>query len=802
MNIQHVKLALREVKKQKLSFLIAILGMAVSFAAVAHLLSYSLFYLNFDRQVDSPEEWYRLRLTELDPDFGELESGGFFVQTAGMMLKDIPEVSEYLIYDTIEIKFSLRCDDKPFPMNQRTSVSRNFTEHYKLEIVYGNPDSILANPQNLILSQSYAKRMFGDVNPVGKEVYSGPKATFKISGVFADLPENLHLRHDIYSTIYYESDIADDEDAWYWLGHVRVRVPDKEAVAVVQSKLNEMLVKHQSLMNRESPMQVKLDPISKIHFITGLREDAPTMSILNIYAILALAVMILVAALLNFLMIIGLSWQKRSDEFYFRRALGAGRAELFVQMAWEYGVYFIISVLLSIALYAATLSIFKDLVQVDTLSYALFKMPYLAFTVAALFFLGIISGLVIVWRHSRIMLEQQDWHHFHRHRGSQILLLVQMTISFALVSIAFSALQQYSFIRNWDWGWDSKNTVQYSYLSIVDSQSRGYYDSKVLRQRIKEIPGILKESVSMVNTISESINSYNGFSEVPLLLEGSKQNTPYHAYQCQSIPDFFETREIILLEGVFPDQETDTEILINESFARKYFSSESPLGKKLRYSYDGFENTWFQIIGVVQDHWFFPAHHEMIPILYYLKPRAYMYYQVSWKPGHKQEVLAKLENLFADVAKEGVFGYSSQEVEVAQAEFYAQDRIYMNLSLALALFVVLIAMMGIYAVSYASIYAQMKDISIRKVCGAEFSDLIRLYFKKYLYLFLASGIVGLSLAYNLARLYADRFSMKASGAWLSYPLTIFIMAGVVFIPLYINILKAYKADANRYLQAD
>ena len=82
MNIQHVKLALREVKKQKLSFLIAILGMAVSFAAVAHLLSYSLFYLNFDRQVDSPEEWYRLRLTELDPDFGELESGGFFVQTA------------------------------------------------------------------------------------------------------------------------------------------------------------------------------------------------------------------------------------------------------------------------------------------------------------------------------------------------------------------------------------------------------------------------------------------------------------------------------------------------------------------------------------------------------------------------------------------------------------------------------------------------------------------------------------------------------------------------------------------------
>lgn len=802
MTFQHVKLALREANKQKLSFLIAILGLAISIAAVAHLLSYSLYYLNYDRQVDNPQEWYRLRLTELHPDFGELNSSGFFVQTAGMLLKDIPEVSEYLLYDTIDLQFNLSCDDKPFPMNQRTYVSQNFSEHYKLDIVYGNPDSIFANPRNLILSQSYATRLFGDVNPVGKEVYSGPRPIFQIAGVFADLPENMHLRNDIYSTVNYESDNATEDEVWYWLRHVRVRIPDQVAVAVVQSKLNAMLAEYQPLIERENPMQVKLDPITSIHFITGLRDDAPTMSILNVYAVVALAVIILVAALFNFLMIIGLSWQKRNDEFYFRRALGAGRAELFVQMAWEYAVYYLISVLLGIAIYAATLSIFKDLVHIDTLSYALFRMPYLAYTGAVLVLLGSISGIFISWRHARISLDQPEWHHFHRNRGNQVLLCVQMIISFALVSMALSVTQQYAFIRDWDWGWGSKNTVQYCYLSLPDSQIPGYYDAKVLRQRIREIPGVLKESASRVNTLSTTLYSHRGLFEVPILLEDSPQSAASMAYRCSLPPDFFETRAVTLLAGTVPDQETDTEILINETFARQYFGSQSPLGKKLRLDFDEEADKWSQIVGVVHDLWFFPTHQEMVPIMYHLKPTVYEYYQVSWKPGHKQEVLSSLEGLFADVAKQGMLGYTSQEVDVAQAQFYAQDRIYMNLSLALALFVVLIAMMGIYAVSYASIYAEMKDISIRKVCGAECSDLLRLYFKKYLYLFLASGFVGLILAFNLARLYADRFSLKASGAWLSYPLTIIIMAFVVFLPLYINILKAYKADATRFLQAD
>ncbi|MCB5288380.1 MAG: hypothetical protein LHW64_11365, partial [Candidatus Cloacimonetes bacterium] len=142
------------------------------------------------------------------------------------------------------------------------------------------------------------------------------------------------------------------------------------------------------------------------------------------------------------------------------------------------------------------------------------------------------------------------------------------------------------------------------------------------------------------------------------------------------------------------------------------------------------------------------------------------------------------------------------EIETEQDAFYAQDRIYKNISLFMAIFVVLLAVMGIYAVSSVTVHAQMKDISIRKVCGAELPDLLKLYFRNYLYLYTGSGIIGLYLAYNLISIYADRFTLKTGSSRLGYPVAILLMALVVFVPLYINILKAYKADANRYLQTD
>ncbi|HPI26815.1 MAG TPA: hypothetical protein PLO57_10175, partial [Candidatus Cloacimonadota bacterium] len=144
----------------------------------------------------------------------------------------------------------------------------------------------------------------------------------------------------------------------------------------------------------------------------------------------------------------------------------------------------------------------------------------------------------------------------------------------------------------------------------------------------------------------------------------------------------------------------------------------------------------------------------------------------------------------------------AQEIELTQAEFYAQDKAHKDISLFMAMFVAFIAVMGIYAVSSASIHTQMKDISIRKVCGAELSDIIRLYARTYCYLYIGSALVGMYLANNLIRLYNSRYAIVPKASLLAYPVAAIVMALIVSIPLCLHIIKAFKADANQYLQAD
>ncbi|MCB5257207.1 MAG: FtsX-like permease family protein [Candidatus Cloacimonadaceae bacterium] len=800
MIIKHVRMAFRQITRHKFSFIVAILGLAISLAAVGHLVSYALFYLDFDKKVENHDEWYRLRYSQVHPELGEIASADFFIPPAPMLIRDIPEITDHLLYWPSVIAMNLRCDGKPFQMEKSVFVSPNFPKHYKLDIIYGDPDSLLSDRFKLLISESFSKNYFGDANPVGKKIYVGETPRYTISGVFADMDTNLHLRHDIYSLWYNdEEDSSDSEDDWYLTGHVRVRIPHKKNLKIVQTKLNTILNEYSSMIGQSGNLKVYLDPIAKIHFITGLKNDAPTMSILSIYSILALSFMFLLTAISNFLIIIGLSWKKRGDEFFFRRAVGAGRAELIHQMMCEYSLYFCIAVLLGIVLYAVTMGFFSEFIRVDLLSYSLFLLPYAGCTAIAIITLGLVSSLIMSLRHSAMALGCSTRHRNHRDRGITVLLYLQMVIGFAFITLAVSLSINYSLISNIERGWDFKNTIQYSYLTVNDDSIKGYYDARLLRQRIREIPGVLKESVSNFDLVTTSLDNQNGFHKVQVYLNDNQTDTPVLSYLCSCPPDFFRTREISILNGSIPDEVAENMVVVNSTFAQRYL--DNPIGSSIRIA-DNDESPWYEVLAVVDDCWFFPTYHEMIPMVMILKAYMVRYYQISWQDGLKQDVLPALEELFADAASSGVFGYSSLEIEHAQSLYYVQEQTIKNISLAMTIFVVIIAVMGVYAVSSVSIHSQMKDISIRKICGAEFHDLWRLYCRKYLLLYLASAIPGLILAYNLIKAYTDRFAIQSHYGAIAYPAAIIIMIAIVFIPLYFSIQKAYRADPTRYLQAD
>lgn len=802
MTLQYIKLAIRQIAKHKSSFAIAIIGLAISLAAAGLLISYSLYYLEYDKGVQDHEQWYRLRISSSHPDYGDVDFSTFYINPATMLLNDIPEVKDHILYWPSNVAFQLSCEGKPFPIDARAFVSPNFLEHYKMDILYGNPDSLLVDRFGLLISESFSRSYFGEINPVGKKLDVMGNPRFHISGVFKDIKANTHIKHHHYSLLNNDDVDLASEDAWYLTGHVRLKIPDKADLRVVETKLDDALATLRAVIGNEGRLKVHLDPVSQMHFMPGLKDDEPTMSILNVRSILAISIVLIMVAIFNFLIIIGLSWKKRADEFQFRRALGAGRFELFLQLMWEYALHYVLAVLLGTGLYFFTSGVFGDLVQIDTQSYSLMTMPYLPYFILAILLIGILSGLLMSLRHARIFLEQNAWHSIHRNRGITALLYVQMTISFCFIALAFSVSLHYNYIRKIDWGWETKNTIQYNYITVNGESMRGYYSAALLKDRLLAIPGVDKVSSTSFNMVSPSVDDNNGFAHPPVYFQDGSKSASSRSYISFCLPDLFPTREIEVLEGRIPEAGIRTQVVVNHTFAKQLSADKSVLGRRINFYEAAEDENWYEIAAVVEDSRFFPAYLEMIPMVYLLHPSSLQYHQITWQDGRKLEVLPAVEEVFRDASSSGLFGYKNIEIEHTQDEYYAQDQMYKNLNIFMAIFVLLISIMGIYAVSSASIHAQMKDISIRKVCGAELLDLLGLYMKKYLYLYIGAAIPGLFAAYSMIRLFQDRFVADSLSSLWGYPLALMLMALVVFIPLYINVLRAYKADANRYLQAD
>lgn len=802
MILQYLKLALRQIAKHKANFAIAIIGLALSLAAAGLLISYSLYYLEYDKGVQDHEQWYRLRISSSHPDYGDVDFSTFYINPATMLLNDIPEVKDHILYWPSNVAVQLTCEGKPFPIDARAFVTANFPEHYMMEILYGNPDSLLVDRFGLLISESFSRSYFGEINPVGKKLDVMGNPRFHISGVFKDIKANTHIKHDHYSLLNNDAADPSSEDAWYLTGHVRVKIPDKADLRVVETKLDEALATLRAVIGNDGRLKVHLDPVSQMHFMPGLKDDEPTMSILNIWSILAISIVTIVVAIFNFLIIIGLSWKKRADEFQFRRALGAGRLELFLQLMWEYAVHYIMAVLLGIGFYFFSKGFFGDLVQIDTQSYDLMNMPYLIYSILTIVLMGISCGLLMSMRHASIFLEQNVWHSIHRNRGITILLFVQMMISFCFIALALSVSLHYNYIRKIDWGWETKNTIQYNYITVNGESMRGYYSAALLKDRLLAIPGVDKVSSTSFNMVSPSVDENNGFSYPPVYFQDGPKSSSNRSYLSFCLPDLFPSYDIEVLEGRIPEAGIRTQVVVNHTFAKQLSADNSVLGRRISFYETADDEHWYEIAAVVEDSRFFPAHLAMIPMVYLLHPSSLQYHQITWQDGRKLEVLPAVEEVFRDASSSGLFGYKSIEVGHTQDEFYAQDRMYKNLNILMAIFVLMISIMGIYAVSSASIYAQMKDISIRKVCGAELLDLLGLYLKKYLYLYIGAAIPGLYAAHSMIRLFQDRFVTDSLASLWGYPLALMLMALVVFIPLYINVSRAYKADANQYLQAD
>ncbi len=528
-----------------------------------------------------------------------------------------------------------------------------------------------------------------------------------------------------------------------------MRIPNPKDVLLVESAINKLLASNPTLSDTPERKVVHLDPIRKIHYISNLKEDESTMNPLNTYAVMVIGVLILLAAILNFINIVILSWQQRTEEFAARRSVGALKYDIFKQLLTEYTYYFLTALILSAFLYLLVAKIFYKLVGFQ--SNPTFLQGVLA--LVSLLLILFVSGILSSANFSMGVMRNREDRYKKRVIGIKSILYAELTICFLFISLAAAISVGYYSVLNRDPGFDANNTLQYKYLTRVGSTNPMFYDSNILRDRIRSIPGVKYETATNFSVVTDKLDMDSRFDEGALELEGKNGAQRIVSYIVGTSSDFFTKRKMRLINGTLPMEQKSNAVIVNQTFVERFSPDESPLGRSIRDP-GSTEGEFYQIAAVVNDAWFFPAHIQMIPMIYILNPMQLQFFQITYEQGKKYEVLSRVDDLFEEVSSRGILGFRSLDVSEEFNHYYKPDTTYVILTLFFAFIICAISLMGIYAVSSLQFYRQLKDIAIRKACGADFIHILRMLLKSYLLLFFVTGLGGILGSYYLAKCFS------------------------------------------------
>ncbi len=335
----HLRIALRTLRKNPTHALLTILGLAIGIAAGFLILQYVYYELNYDKQFQNADNIYRVQLNRYND--GELSTQwAAGCAGAGLAMKeDFPEVLDFvnLTQSSAELKY----EENYYRPTHAYYAGTNFFEIFSIPLLSGMDTLVLKDPFSVVLSASFVEKIFGKVDPIGKQLIQNDDTRFTVTGIFADLPERSHMKFDLlYSFEAFVNFTSENaRTAWQWDGFLNyVVLRDGTDPAALEAKFPDFIEQRQGdeLRQYGAGMEFNLQPLSKIHLISDYRgEIKPTGDERATYFLLVIGLFVLFIAWINYINLTTAQSLKRAREVGIRKVLGSLRGQLMRQFLLE-----------------------------------------------------------------------------------------------------------------------------------------------------------------------------------------------------------------------------------------------------------------------------------------------------------------------------------------------------------------------------------------------------------------------------------------------------------------------------------
>ena len=802
-----LKVTLRTLYREKVYAIINIAGLSLAIACCLILGLWIHSELTYDQHYTRYRQIYRVA--------DEINFNGKILSLAitsrflaPMLARDYPDIKAFVRFRRLNHELLFSHGDDSFYWRKVYFADDNIFEIFNDDIIYGDPGTALIDPLSAAVSESFAKKYFGDANPVGKTI-SAEQVTYKITLVFADLPENTHLKYDVllsYHSIPDQDNISLRRfNLWAGTNYTYLLMPEnyniRDFKKIADSFFRRYMAEYGKTTNRT--WKCWLQPLADIHFDSEVGSDEPTGNKLYFYGFTAVAIFILLVACINYMNLATARAAKRAKEIGMRKILGSGRSRLMLQFLGESLFFSIIALFSGIVLMEAALQL-TPLNQLMDKSLSLnFSREPLLFVWIFIFILvlGLMSGAYPALYLSGIRPLSALANGHQAGKGSillrRLLVLIQFIITVSVIACTLLMALQMRYIARKDLGFDKENRM------IVRLQGEDLID---------KMPTVKKELLKNSNILGVSATStmlgqFMFFTPVKIENnDGAMEDTSLRFMRVGA--GYTGVMGMKLTEGRDFSKRLITDVgtsyLVNEDMVKKMGWKE-PLGKHIQMGQDN-----GRVIGVVKDFNIYSLHRPIVPfamqqlvidpktIPVESRPSMQLFLVMHISGKEISETLDFIRERFAEFDPRHPFEIES--LTDSLNKLYLPERNLMKLVGIFSTVCIFISCLGLFGLAAFTTEQRTKEIGIRKVLGASTWQIITLLTSRTLLLVLAGAAVASSITWYAMDEWLTGFAYHTSIDLWVFWVSAAVAAGVAFITVSLQSLKTAQANPVKALR--
>ncbi|WP_420553361.1 ABC transporter permease [Tenacibaculum aiptasiae] len=795
------KIFYRNSKKNWLNTFINISGLTLGLAGLLIVLLYLNEEQSYNQWNPNKDDVYRVNLKK--PQSGEV----WYTVNPGMYLtypKEIPEVTDAVMVKPYYRSRVIQYDEVNEFNNKTIFTDPNFFDFFPFKIVEGSTQKFAETRKSIALSVDYAKRIFKGASAAGNSVKIDGK-DYLVACVYK-IPKNSHQEPDL--VIQYDTPFE-----VHWGNHnneLFCRITKGADIELVRQKMTQILVSvHKKYALQEGVSEeefdekfdapgILLDKLSTIYLHSTANRAGPsgTGNYQLLMVLLGLSILLIIISCVNFINLSIASASQRAKEVGVKKTLGLSKTNLLFQYVLEIVVQGLVSFVFALIIVELALPFFNEFIQVEI---SIFEVKSLITLLVSVVLISIsIGGISALYLSNFKPVEVLKGNISKNKKGNfarNIMLGLQFLISGFFIISMLIVSSQINYMVEKDLGFDKEQVLTVDVYSIENEFEKYLLTKKVLSND----PDIVDVTASMFVPGEGFVNGTSLIHEINDKNFNSASNLVDYNYID------FANIEVLKGRTFSKNMASDSinKIIINETAAKQLGIYNNPIGEKLGLGWS--DDMSLEVVGMVKDYHFDGFDAKIAPMFFvlwdtYKEAKSWIpAIQIKIKSGDIDNTIAKIESFW----KENVdtkYPFSYQFLDKKFAKTYDKYKKQQSMFLILSVIVVIIALLGLFALATLTIQQRLKEVAIRKTLGASVKEIMFQLVKSFLQITLIASAFLTPIAYYLMQNWLDNFVYRIDMPILPYIVTPLVLVILVLAVVGIKAYNATRIDLIKYLK--